>query len=467
MGCNKGESMQYTATRSYFAAATVEGRRYGARRLGTGLGALLLCLAGTVGAAAPDMEKLRKLVEEGDAPAAYERALRSRAEYEGTPDFDFYYGVAAIDSGHVGEGIFALERVLFNRPADHRARLELARGYFLTGDDERAKREFNTVLEQNPPPAVQANVGRFLEAIRIREQRYTATVTGYVEAGAGYDSNVGSAPEEISIITSFGPLILGDQKASDYFRTFGLGGQVNYPLQPGVALFGQIDGWQQVNNTQDQFDTGAVTAQAGVNRVFGANRIQAALQYQRFFLDNAAYRNLTGLNLEWQHTLNADTQVSAFGSLANLEYPDQEVRDSRLYVLGAGAVRKLQMPWTPIVFASLFAGLEDADRNTAEAEALAERDFWGARAGAQLTLGPKLGLAVSLTAQNSRYGAAYAMFPSEREDWYYSGEAVLTWALEKRWSVQTGVSYSKNDSNTELFEYDRTLGQVRVRYDFR
>ena len=40
---------------------------------------------------------------------------------EGDGNFDYIYGVAAIDTGHASEGVFALERVLIQFPGDSKA----------------------------------------------------------------------------------------------------------------------------------------------------------------------------------------------------------------------------------------------------------------------------------------------------------------------------------------------------------
>ena len=110
-------------------------------------GLALACAQATFAAPADD---IKALIEKGDSKAAYELG-RKYPDQLGEPAFDFYFGVAAIDSGHAGEGVLALERYVVNFPDNHNARLELARGYFVMGDDQRAREEFNNVLKLNPP----------------------------------------------------------------------------------------------------------------------------------------------------------------------------------------------------------------------------------------------------------------------------------------------------------------------------
>ena len=51
-------------------------------------------------------DDVQALLEKGDAKAAYELGRKHRDQL-GNPAFDFYFGIAAIDSGNAGEGVLA------------------------------------------------------------------------------------------------------------------------------------------------------------------------------------------------------------------------------------------------------------------------------------------------------------------------------------------------------------------------
>ncbi|MBM3357037.1 MAG: hypothetical protein FJY54_04850, partial [Betaproteobacteria bacterium] len=146
-----------------------------------------LMLAGTVFAAPAD--DIKALVEKGNPRAAYELG-KKHPEQLGNPAFDFFFGIAAIDSGHAGEGVLALERYIIHFPGNLQAKLELGRGYFLMGDYLRAREEFNDVLRTKPPAAVVANIERYLDAIRAREAAFRTTAGAFIEFGVGRDSNI-------------------------------------------------------------------------------------------------------------------------------------------------------------------------------------------------------------------------------------------------------------------------------------
>ena len=167
------------------------------RKLLTGLG-LLSVLLPQYAFAQFDLQELIRLQGES-ASEAYTYAQTYRAEQEGNPQFDFYYGIAAIDTGNASQGVFALERVLAVQPDNHAARLELARGYFILEEYARAREEFELVLALDPPPSVVSKISRFLIAIRRNEGRYRTTGSGFVQFGLGNDTNVSSGPDDPTI----------------------------------------------------------------------------------------------------------------------------------------------------------------------------------------------------------------------------------------------------------------------------
>ena len=86
--------------------------------------------------------------------------------------------------------IAVLRDILNDHPELVRVRLELARAFFLKGEDDLARGHFERVLARGPHPVVAANINRFLGAIRARKRwSYRA---GFALAP---DSNLGSSSE--------------------------------------------------------------------------------------------------------------------------------------------------------------------------------------------------------------------------------------------------------------------------------
>ena len=89
------------------------------------------------------------------------------------------------------EAIASLRAMLVDRPDLVRVRLELARAFFLKGENDLARKHFEHVLAGSPPGAVAANVRRFLSEIRAR--RRWSLRAGFALAP---DTNIGGTSAE-------------------------------------------------------------------------------------------------------------------------------------------------------------------------------------------------------------------------------------------------------------------------------
>lgn len=430
-------------------------------------GLLLLASAGTAFGADDLIERMRELVRQGKAETAYELAQDELREREGDPRFDFYYGMAAVDSGRVNEGVFALQRVVFAQPRNDRARLELARGYFLLGEDARARKEFNTVLRHEPPKNVEANIQKFLDAIRLREARYQTTAKAYAEVGIGYDDNVNGGPADANFFSPlFGQGTLDDAatQQGDAFNTVGVGGQFNHPVSPGTSIYGRFDGDWRNHQDESTFDTASYAARTGVRWTRGEHRYQLTLLGQQYAVGHETYRNLSGVSGEWKVKPTKSGEMSASVTFANLEYPDQEIRNSDQVTMTLGIMQGMAGPYSPVIFASVFGGQETADDD--RYDHLASRNIGGFRIGSRLVLRQDLSLQASFLTQRNNYKGLNLLFLEEREDVYRSVDLGLTWLIDKHWSIRGSASTARNDSNIPIYEYDRNRGSVAVRYEY-
>ena len=114
------------------------------------LGILTVFASPGVMADVPD--EMKVLIEQKRAPEAYALGMK-HPEMMGEPMFDYFFGVAAVDSGRVSLGVLSLERALLANPKNDLVRLELARAYFALGEYQRSREEFEEVKKTFPPPS--------------------------------------------------------------------------------------------------------------------------------------------------------------------------------------------------------------------------------------------------------------------------------------------------------------------------
>ena len=142
------------------------------------------------------MGALKVLLKRQQYPQAFELASRMLETNEGLPSFDFMYGMAAVETAHYDQALFAFERLVLTFPNQPRYRLELARTHFYLRNLVRAEVEFNNVLKQNPPDPVEKNVKIFLERIAELKRSVESKFMVAIDIGGGYDSNINSATSE-------------------------------------------------------------------------------------------------------------------------------------------------------------------------------------------------------------------------------------------------------------------------------
>ncbi len=418
--------------------------------------------------AAHDPGRLESLVEEGGYADAYDLASEHVGEHAGDPRFDFYYGIAAVETDRLNEGVFALERVLIAQPGSDRARLELARAYFLRGDDRRARREFHTVQAHDPPADVDAQIERYLLAIQRRADRYETSVSGYIEFGGGYDSNVNSATAEESVDTILGPVGLSSasQETSDYFGRLEGRARVSHPIAPDVNLIGELGGRGRFYTDEDEFNTGTLDGGFGALLRRSDWQLRGMINAGRFYLDGDGYRDRVGLNGRYRLSLSDRSTASLSLDVVDFEYDTREVLDSTLWLIGGGLTHSLQSDLRPTVSARVFFGAEEADDNGTQAQADAERDIVGVQGGLRMWLNPEWTFRGSAEARLSEYDEAGALFSKARDEEHYRLDLALDWRPDARWRIGPQLRYSNNESNNDLYEYERTEFQIRARYDF-
>lgn len=426
----------------------------------TGKLSLALALLGTCCAAA-----------QADSPAAqgplptYAQLLAHSEERAGDPAFDFELGLAALAAGFPQNAAFALERVLVQQPDHARARLELARAYFLLGDDKAAQQEFNTVLAQSPPPAVQEKIQLFLSRIEQRLDTQRPRLRGHVEIALGGDSNINSATADGSVtVPALGQVQLDamSREIDDGFAELDAGANLDYPLDKQSFWFASAAVKGQNNFGSDAFDSAVLGLRTGYARHQERGRWEIPLQYQELWVDGRGFRRLLSASAEWSHTRQRGNQIALFAQLGVLRFPEQETRDARLALLGGGW--SLALPGDAVVLsASLYYGVENAVEDAGEHNG---RNYLGTRLGAQWTPAPSHILYGALGAQAVRHADEHPVFADTREDGLTQAFLGWAWQAHRRVTLKTDLEYHRNASNLALYDYDRAVFRVGARWAF-
>lgn len=417
------------------------------------------------------LDQAQRLLDGNQAGQAYTLLLQQYDQRTGTPDYDLLLGIAALESGHPTRAVFALERVLAVQPDNARARAELARAYYQMGENEAARQEFTAVRKQSVPASVARGIDKYLSEIDARLAATKRRVNVYVEAQAGYDSNTNSATDTSTIaIPAFGNLIFtldntGRSQDSGFFA-LGAGMSFSSPISNDESLrvFGSADIQERVPVDAGGFRTRLANGQAGLNyNIDTENTIQGSVVGQKYYLGGEPNRDLAGVNLQWLHSFDNRTQFSTYARYAIQRFPGQRLRDVNQTSGGVGMVHQFAAQGDPVVFASLFGGMDD---ETHGSRPDIGRVFAGIRAGGEYRWNRNTTLVGNIGYQYSRYGADDPLFLKRRRDHFVFVRAGVEYTLAKNWMVRPEIQYIVNNSTLPINDFNRWLPFVTLRAQF-
>lgn len=430
------------------------------------LGALLIaCLAAPPALAATDpvTEQATRLIREKHAMEAYTLLAPLTDTHAADADFDYTLGLAALDSGHTAEAIIALQRALALRPQFGQARAEIARAYAVSGDIDTARKQFDTVAgDPTIPDPVRQRFGALVHRFD-KVNRPGLVVSGYGEAGAGYDGNVNAATSQaqlvIPLLSYLGPATLSGAatRQGDGFASFEGGLSLDYGFDRHSHVFVSGLGSGHVNFHQSDFSQAIDVGTVGYAYT-AANRDVLSLsgQYQRFWLGGASYRRGLGAIAQYSRALGDSRTLSLSGQFFDILYPTDRLRDARRF---SGNLTYADGGF----LATLEGGTEDTK---AGATRNLSNYFYGARVAIEHRLDQKLALFGNGAVERRDYRAPDTLFLIDRRDTQLDLAGGLRVRLTPRLIGTAQGGYTHNFSNITLNRYDRITGTVSVRFEF-
>ncbi len=430
------------------------------------LAVALGCSAGGVQAQDALLDRASDLLARRDAVAAYALLSPAESARAGDPAFDYLLGIAALDAGHVTRAIFALERAVDARPQDPLARAELGRAYLAAGDTERAREQLRQARSGDTPPQAQAAIDRVLGVVDQVVPRRAARVSGYLELGAGYDSNVNSASNQGEFaIPAFGGIVF--QTTAESRRRHALVGNaaagaiVEVPLSDDWRLIGAANLRRAVNRDAHDMDTLLLDATAGLRHTAGAHSQTLALQTGTAWVGSGRYRNASGFTAQWQTQFSEQLMASAFGQWSRQDFPTEGSRDNDRTVGGIGLARSFGAGAT-LAYGSVYVARE----RTEPAFAAFGHHGRGVRVGVERRLGGDLVLLGEAQFEDRRYGGEEPFFDTVRHDRQKDVSVGLRRRIGDAWELTGQFRYTRAASTVVLYDYVRNTVQVTLHRNF-
>jgi FimV-like protein len=417
--------------------------------------AICVCLilaSQSVLAASTDREalyaKARDFLANGEAKKAYELLIEKESLWSGRDDYDYLLGVAALDSGEASESVFTLQRLVMRKPGFSGARLELARAYFELGENESARREFEKVLTEDPPPNVVEASNEYLKAIDARARQYRSDVQYTFDFGLGYDSNAPAATAD-DVFLNF-TLSPNNLEQSSAFANTGLGAVYTRPVGPKsqVILNANID--HRTNPSTHFVDSSNLNLGAGWSWQKGVHSVAISANRIYSWLDRRENKHDTGLNLTYGRKLSDSWNMMAFSRVSQVRFEESalQVQDVDRLTYGFSVTQSFE---TAVMNVSLTGGGDDAKQSTSafstDTYGINFSNTWYRAGGKQYFLDAGV--------SNTEYDDPF--FGIDREDDLLTLGVGTTWANFPLadWTSTFRVSFSEKDSTVSLYEFDR------------
>lgn len=413
------------------------------------------------------ISQMNLFIAQGMFQQAYTLGQQNLFDMEGDAEFDFLFGLAALESGRPDEAVFAFERIAYVYPDQQRVKLELARAYYMSNNLTASEQLFNEVLATNPGPNVSANIQGFLDLIEQRQNAVESSFTWYVNSNIGSDSNINSATELGVIDTPIGDVELGPngQSIDDDFMDIGAGFTYNYPFDKNHSAYARANYNQHNNFSTNAFDLDVLSGEAGYAVIRDNVRLSLSGRVQRVDLDDQEFQSSSSILGGWQRNGNDGWSQGLTAAYTTVRYddelnPDNDLRDVN-QLLVSGTLGKASGRFLHNV--SVYFGDEDARQSLGENNA---QTFYGIAFSEQFQFRPGHIPYFRLSFHKSENKAEAPVFNVDREDDTFSTSVGWIWQFARNINITTDVTYTENDSNIDLYAYDRVKYQTGLRYQF-
>ncbi len=417
---------------------------------------------------------LDSLISQQQFQQAYELADTGLNLCEGEANFDFPYGLAALEAGFPNEAVYALERVAAmegNSIMRERARLELARAYFVTNNLAAAETLFNSVLAASPPENVRQNILAFLQLIESRRDSQQPSFSWAITSAIGSDDNINSATSNSLIDTPLIGLIElnpDGQETDDQYLSTRADMSYSLPLDRNRSLTAAVNLTRLDNFSTDQFDIDSLRAEVAYGWGNRSHRIRHGFSANKINLDRNGFQDSFGVFTSWQYAGSNGWYPSATGSYSRIRYDNgsgsnmNHLRDVNQLLISTG-LTKIHGTFThSLNFYHAYEKPEYPDGGEHNG-----RRFSGLAYSLQYRWRPQHTPYLRTTAQKVRHDSEHPVFfDSIRADEMRSIAAGWLWQVRENFSLTAETSITDNSSNIELFDYSRFKYQAGFRYQF-
>lgn len=410
-------------------------------------------LAGTV----PNervLQEAKKSFEAKEFEKAYSFFEALSSEMATSAEVQFYLGLTAMELQKYDEALAAFDRVLMLDPNHMRTKLEIARVYYISGQYEQASVEVKSILNENLPFDVKKNVETFKTVLeeKLKKEAWLATVS----IGMMYDSNSNNTgTSQFNYLTL--PISGGQAKSDTYiYTTAGL--THIYDIGERGDWFLESNGLFYLKMNRHITDNNLALFSLNTKPYWseGAYRIGFPISFDRVYLAGEGYGKILQGGIEGSYLIDEKSVLLAALTLKRNYYSNDDTQDATANVWSLTYKRSFG---NDPILVSIGTSYENSDKVRGSGLNVTA-DTWTHKIEASKELMAGVLGSLGYSYEHKDYAIEDAGFANpHRKDKESTYSAGLSYMINKTSSVNAMLSYAKQDSTQEPYDYNKkTIG---------
>jgi len=386
-----------------------------------------------------------QLFKSGDIKAAHKLLDASEMDHAGEIKFDYLLARVSMKTDHYGQAIYALERILIQKPSHAGARLDMAISYYHLGNYEYAKRELNTILKlyaDIAPKQVIQRVNKYLAIIQKKTTKQTITTS--VSTTHGYDSNVNARSDFETVMGA----TLPDKVVSNFY-TISMGLKNNTKHSSVTSTGYSLNYKSTAYSDSPTSDKNSFNLRAHTKASLKDWSLTLAPSYTHSYLNQEELYKSTGVSLSAKHKIDKKTSLSASLNRTKMEFikPGMESSDTDKSTL---SLNYSKLSGLGMVNYSI-SGIDEVAVNDR-----ADGDNHSFSINASLSKKTAIGVFnAGISYQQNQYQKTNLLFGVDRLDKKPSVSLGYNLGIHPRVALSIKAIKSKSKSNIDLYTYGK------------
>lgn len=398
------------------------------------------------------------LLKNNEADKAISLLEPEMENHAGELEYDFLLGQAALANNQPNLAVFALERAILSHPRQDGARYTLARAYAKLGEIKQAKKELLYIVKTSDDSRYKE---LSLDLVDRLQEPNKAKYSFVVKSGIGNDSNANSATESESFL---GINLSENSKATSSPTLMGqMTAGLSYPLSRKINFNAITDTFKLDYQDASFVNTSATSVGTGLNFITNRSNQENIQAFARYVeVDEKKNSQQVGAQFTHKLSLNKKNIISASLRGAQTRYADDfSVKDVNQISGGLQYQHRKRTKLKDFVGTSVTA-IAGKDVPL-ESDSEYERTYIGAQAGLFLADHQgKVNLIANLNYINSSYDSKF--FGKERAENSIGSSIKVDIKLHSKWKISPNISYTRNFSSIDLYDFERTQMNVALSY---